>query len=468
MMMVENCVMKQDSHVSKAIMNGVEPGAYQCINTKSDKKIWVLTDRQKDIMRKVGLSHFSEIDNMRIDHALITGLVGRWRPETNTFYLPTGEAKVTLEDVAYIYGHPIDGPPVTGRTFPLANVLEVCMELLGMAPQPGKDSTGITIKFKWLEENFKPLKKKNDIYKTRAYLFFLVSGQIFSNSFGARGPTWQLELVKKFKSYTWSPACRASLYKMLIRDTTLLKGEEKEEEGEVEEGEKVKGTAPNILSKQFGIKQDVPPPFYLPFTRVELLERCEMDYSKYDDEVMELWDKRRETILRGPQDNSKKHRESYFLWYSFNSIRQIVCGKGGDRTTQTPEMTQPTTPKGKGKKKPTTVGIGVGTQIDESSSTSLHDTPSSQRKRVVEKGRHSKKFKPTAKKLDYLDEPILDELEIYCTMVTPKVLKNALELDSWLDTNLMYWWINVKKDRYLDVILYNPSFKFKNCQPHYV
>lgn len=84
---------------------------------------------------------------------------------------------VTLEDVVYIYGLPIDGPPVARRTFPHVLVPKVCMKLFGMAPRPGKDSIGITIKFKWLKYNFKPSKKKNEIYKTRAYLFFLVFGQ---------------------------------------------------------------------------------------------------------------------------------------------------------------------------------------------------------------------------------------------------------------------------------------------------
>ena len=105
---------EQDSHVSKAILNGVEPVAYRCINTNPDKDIWELTNIQKEIVRDVGLANISEIDYMRIDHALISGLVERWKPETNTFHLPTSEATVTLEDVAYIYGLPIDGIPVTG------------------------------------------------------------------------------------------------------------------------------------------------------------------------------------------------------------------------------------------------------------------------------------------------------------------------------------------------------------------
>ncbi|XXG53962.1 hypothetical protein AAC387_Pa03g1966 [Persea americana] len=184
----DKLLYEQDSHVSKPILNGVEPEAYRCINTNPDKDIWELTNRQKEIVRDVGLANISEIDYMRIHHALISGLVERWRPETNTFHLPTGEATVTLEDVAYIYGLPIDGIPITSRTFPKSLVPEVCKELLGIAPCPSKDNIGITIEFKWLEDNFKSCKKRSEVYKTRAYLFFLVSGQIFANSFGARGP----------------------------------------------------------------------------------------------------------------------------------------------------------------------------------------------------------------------------------------------------------------------------------------
>ena len=69
-------------------------------------------------MRQTGLHHLAEISRMVIDHALIIALVERWGPETNTFHFPSGEATIMLEDVAYIYGLPIDGPRVTGRTFP--------------------------------------------------------------------------------------------------------------------------------------------------------------------------------------------------------------------------------------------------------------------------------------------------------------------------------------------------------------
>jgi hypothetical protein len=51
----------------------------------------------------------------RMDEALLTGLVDRWRPETHTFYLPFSEMTVTLKDVVMLTGLPIRGRPVVFR-----------------------------------------------------------------------------------------------------------------------------------------------------------------------------------------------------------------------------------------------------------------------------------------------------------------------------------------------------------------
>ena len=98
-----------------------------------DKETWVLNETQKDYVRQSSVHNLAEMEHIRIDHALTTTLIERWLPETNTFHFPSGEATVTLENVTYLYGLPIDGPIVTGRTFPNSLVSEVCLELLGKA-----------------------------------------------------------------------------------------------------------------------------------------------------------------------------------------------------------------------------------------------------------------------------------------------------------------------------------------------
>ena len=131
------------------------------------------------------MHHLAEIDEMRIDHALITSLIERWRHETNTFHFPFGEATITLEDVAYIYGLPIEGELVVGWTHPSVKVVSLCEDLLKMSPHPEVDTQGLCIKLKWIEDNLLPpdkkakLSKEVEICNMRAVLFHLVVGQIF-------------------------------------------------------------------------------------------------------------------------------------------------------------------------------------------------------------------------------------------------------------------------------------------------
>ncbi|CAN1225785.1 Protein MAIN-LIKE 2 [Linum grandiflorum] len=42
------------------------------------------------------------------DMELCTTLIDRWRPETNTFHMYHGEMTITLEDVAFLTGLPVD------------------------------------------------------------------------------------------------------------------------------------------------------------------------------------------------------------------------------------------------------------------------------------------------------------------------------------------------------------------------
>ena len=219
---------EQDNHVSTSIWNGKEPGVYRCIPANPKSGLWKLNDRQCDIVKRTGLHHLAQICHMRIDHALISALIERWRPETNTFHFLSGEATITLEDVAYIYGLPIDGLPVIGRSYTKRPIIEeVCNSLLGKVPKP-TDIEGRQLKLTWFHKNFVEASEnasEEDINRyTRAYLFCLVSTQICGFTSGSRGPAYLLELFETFQVYAWAPACLANLYKTLSKATRVKDG----------------------------------------------------------------------------------------------------------------------------------------------------------------------------------------------------------------------------------------------------
>lgn len=67
----------------------------------------VLSDAQKEILHAICFGVFSNPSVvLQNDARLVTALVERWHPETNTFFMRRGEMKVKLENVGYILGLP--------------------------------------------------------------------------------------------------------------------------------------------------------------------------------------------------------------------------------------------------------------------------------------------------------------------------------------------------------------------------
>ncbi|XP_039126973.1 protein MAIN-LIKE 2-like [Dioscorea cayenensis subsp. rotundata] len=141
------------------------------------------------LLREARLYHVAQILNLRIDAALVSALVERWRTETHTFHLTCDETTITLEDVALLLGLPINGHEVIRQTFSLGSA--VCVELLGVVPL-AEQRKGQSITLTWLEETF-------DMSQNRVHL------------------KW-LPLLRDFIEagrYSWGSVCLANLYMSL-------------------------------------------------------------------------------------------------------------------------------------------------------------------------------------------------------------------------------------------------------------
>ena len=91
-----------------------------------------------------------------MDGPLITTFVNRWRPDTHSFHLASGEMSVLMQDVGYILAIGLDGPAVTGIT-DTENWKDLVEEVTGIRPP---DPEGVKQKktsgvgSHWLRQHF--------------------------------------------------------------------------------------------------------------------------------------------------------------------------------------------------------------------------------------------------------------------------------------------------------------------------
>ncbi|XXG77684.1 hypothetical protein AAC387_Pa08g1792 [Persea americana] len=72
----------------------------------------------------------------------------------------------------------------------------------------------------------------------------------------------------------------------------------------------------NLVMKQFGLQQIVPPPFYNAFNREDRALKATVDYSKKMKEGIKEWNGRKNLVLKGEVEvDSNHHSEEYFQWY---------------------------------------------------------------------------------------------------------------------------------------------------------
>jgi Plant mobile domain len=215
----------QASHRSQAVITGSSPPALTARHHMV-KLEW--HPEYKPYLIRAGLYGVQQIGHVPTDARLITALVEWWREETHTFHLPIGEATVTLEDVAVLFGLPIDGRPLVGKTD--LNWPAVVQDLLGVpvTVDTFKRRSRTSMKLGWLNEHFHSLPDDADDitiqYYAQAFMLSLVGSVLFTDHSGDCVSVIYLPFFQDFDEagqYSWGSAVLAYLYRELCLATRL-------------------------------------------------------------------------------------------------------------------------------------------------------------------------------------------------------------------------------------------------------
>ncbi|QHO01165.1 uncharacterized protein DS421_13g412670 [Arachis hypogaea] len=200
----------------------------RCIRSMRRQQGMLFYDRYVMYLQMAGLYHLARLNDrwFRLDEALVSAFVERWRPETHTFHMPFGECTITLQDVAYQLGLPVDGRYVSGCLSEFQIYIEGGRpawvwfeELLGVVP-PSSQVQKYAVNCSWFQETFGecPEGADEDTVRryARAYIMMLLGTQLFANKFGNRIHIRWLPFVARLEemgTYSWGSAALAWLYR---------------------------------------------------------------------------------------------------------------------------------------------------------------------------------------------------------------------------------------------------------------
>ena len=203
---------------------------------RSDRTFWQhmkenpVSGRVEGLIHAAGFSGILQIGYKYVDHALITALVERWRPETHTFHLPFGETTVTLQDVNVLWGLPIDGLPISGADTGMSmyTVHDKCQTVLGFTPEEaevkGKRVKSLRVLEQITSSNFSENEASDEdcIFRARQIIFYLIGCTIFPDNANNLIDVKFLEFLVDLPAcsgYSWGGAVLALLYKNLCNAT---------------------------------------------------------------------------------------------------------------------------------------------------------------------------------------------------------------------------------------------------------
>ncbi|XP_050246951.1 protein MAINTENANCE OF MERISTEMS-like isoform X2 [Quercus robur] len=239
---IQTLCTRQDKHRSSLLLDahleGEEvPGVLTCRHRDKgllEGGVDGLDPRILAYITDAGLDGLLRVPHMDTDHALITALVERWRPETHSFHLPHGEMTITLQDMEVIMGVPVDGLPLVESIPSTGSWRDVCSRLLGRTPphrelRNNRKNTGVlegaSIKAKWLEDQFcnpLPVDAPEALVQkyARFYILELLGSTLFMDKSGERISVRYLQYfdpISNGKKYSWGSAALSWLYRHLCK-----------------------------------------------------------------------------------------------------------------------------------------------------------------------------------------------------------------------------------------------------------
>ncbi|XP_025648050.1 serine/threonine-protein phosphatase 7 long form homolog [Arachis hypogaea] len=160
---------------------------------------------------------------MRGHSTLLSALVELWRPEIHTFHLPVSEVMVTLEDVTYILGLPVNGESVTVRSDNSHQFLvENCIACFGWELGPQDHILGtVNLAWVWRYRDTESCDTQESVERyVRAHIFCVFGTVVFLDKSTTSLNSKFLPLLRDFhriEGYSWGAASLAHLYRSLCR-----------------------------------------------------------------------------------------------------------------------------------------------------------------------------------------------------------------------------------------------------------
>ncbi|RYR13433.1 hypothetical protein Ahy_B04g070437 isoform A [Arachis hypogaea] len=191
-----------------------------------------LDERYVPYLQMAGLYHLARLNDrwFRLDEPLVSAFVEQWRPETHTFHMPFGECTITLQDVVYQLGLPVDGRYVSGCLTDFQIYIQGGRpawvwfeELLGVIPPPSQVQK-FAVNCTWFQETFGECPEGADEETVRrfarAYIMMLLGTQLFADKSGNRIHIRWLPYIARLEemgTYSWGSTALAWLFRCMCR-----------------------------------------------------------------------------------------------------------------------------------------------------------------------------------------------------------------------------------------------------------